>query len=464
VLGFVVFWGGAGTEAAVTTYCCDAAAEAAYVADLAALTYPVSIAHDGFDVAPWGTETAFPGGTPQPSLSNLGITWSPPATDGFVATSTGGGDVHDGSHLMYALDSSAIRHPVPDGYALSANGFVLYGMGGWFRGTNATLAFIVDNDPLRVDFTGAEATVAAWKFLGFIETDAAMGFSRLEIRTVDEVGNETRIFFSDDFTLAAEAGAFTPRAALVSSVLPISRSVQVGGTATAFATLINTGDVTATGCGISPATSVSADFSFQTTDPATNALTGSPNTPAEIPSDGLQSFVLAFSPTAPFPATDTQLNFACSNTEPASSVTGLNTLLLSASDTPVPDIVALAATPTGDGTVHLAGASASAAFSVATVNVGSSGVVSVSADTAGLALPVELSMCETEPGTGICLAPPAVDGTTSIAAGATPTFSVFVTARGEVPFDPAVNRLFVRFRDPGQLTRGATSVALTTTP
>ena len=44
----------------------------------------------------------------------------------------------------------------------------------------------------------------------------------------------------------------------------------------------------------------------------------------------------------------------------------------------------------------------------------------------------------------------------------TPTFSVFVRAFGAVPFNPGVNRIFVRFVDGDGITRGATSVAVRT--
>jgi hypothetical protein len=69
---------------------------------------------------------------------------------------------------------------------------------------------------------------------------------------------------------------------LVAAVLPSSRSVQVGNTATAFATIINSGSSALSGCAIVPVTTVPASFVYQTTNPATNALTGSPNTPASI--------------------------------------------------------------------------------------------------------------------------------------------------------------------------------------
>jgi len=245
---------------------------------------------------------------------------------------------------------------------------------------------------------------------------------------------------------------------LAAAVLPSSRSVQVGSPATAFATLLNVSPGTATGCRLAPVTALAATFTYQTTD-ATNALTGTANTPANIPAGGGQSFVFAFTPTSPFAPTDVQLRFACIDIDPAPSTTGLNTLLLSASATPVPDIVALAATVGNTGIVTLASAGA---FAVATVNVGAGGLITVAADTGGATLPVTLSVCQTNPQTAACLAPSTPSVTTQIDANATPTFGIFLSATGPIPFDPANNRIFVRFKDQGGVTRGATSVAMRT--
>ena len=253
-----------------------------------------------------------------------------------------------------------------------------------------------------------------------------------------------------------------PLSPLVAASLPTSRSVQVGSTASAFATIINTDTVTATGCSIAPLTVVPGGFVYQTTDPATNALIGSPDTPVDITAGGLQTFLFAFTPTAEILPTDVELSYDCTNTEPAPVTLGLNTLLLSASSTPVADIVALSATPTGDGIVDLPGSSGANAFAVATVNVGSQDSITASADTGIVTLPVTLSICESNPATAECLSVPAASVTTSINAGATPTFSVFVTGTGAVPFDPAGNRIFVRFRDAGGVTRGSTSAAVQT--
>jgi hypothetical protein len=245
----------------------------------------------------------------------------------------------------------------------------------------------------------------------------------------------------------------------VAAVLPSSRSVQVNTPATAFATIINVGQATATACSIAPLTSVAASFQYQTTHPATNQVTGSPNTPVNIEAGAAQSFVFAVIPFAVIAPTDLQFSFACVNSDPAPINLGLNTLLLSASSTPVPDIVALAATLSNDGIVTLA---STGVFAVATVNVGASGSITASADTGSATLPVNISLCQTDPVTGQCISAIGPSVTTTINAIATPTFGIFVQGNGNVPFDPAGNRIFVRFKDGGGVTRGSTSVAVRT--
>jgi hypothetical protein len=270
-------------------------------------------------------------------------------------------------------------------------------------------------------------------------------------------------------TLQKIAGPSTPSAStgptLFASVLPSSRSVQVGETATAFATIINPSSSVATGCAIAPVTRVPATFLFQTTDFNTNKLTGSPNTPVDIPgNNGHQSFLIAFTPTAAFNPTDVVLAFTTTNTGigPAPTVTGLNTLLLSASTTPVPDIVALAATTSNDGTVHVPGPSGTGFFAVATVNVGASSTITATANTGAVTLPLSISLCQTNPLSGQCMSATGPSVTFQDIANATPTVAVFVTASGDVPFIPQTNRIFVDFLDPGGVVRGSTSVAVTT--
>jgi len=98
---------------------------------------------------------------------------------------------------------------------------------------------------------------------------------------------------------------------------------------------------------------------------------------------------------------------------------------------------------------------------VATTNVGAAGTITVGASTPGVALPVDLFVCQTDPASGACLGSPAASVTLEIATGATPTFAIFAAAQGPIPFDPAVNRVVVAFTEDG-VSRGSTSVAIRT--
>ena len=276
-------------------------------------------------------------------------------------------------------------------------------------------------------------------------------------------GPDGNLWFTEK--VAHAIGRLTPPPAtspIGAAVLPSSRSVTVGATATAFATMINAGAAPATGCAIDRISAVPAGLTYQTTDPSTNALTGTPDTPVTIPAGGAQSFLVALDTDAAFRPTPVEFGFSCTGVEAAASLAGVNTLLLSASTTPVPDIVALAATPSRDGILDLPGTGGANAFAVATVNLGAGGSISAAPDTGGATLPVALAICQTVPTTGACLAPATASVTVTIAGNATPTFSVFVAGAGTVPFAPATNRIFVRFSDAGGAIRGATSVALRT--
>src|SRR5262249_30881316 len=152
---------------------------------------------------------------------------------------------------------------------------------------------------------------------------------------LDDIG-----WFIDDIRLYT--CVLAPPSAIAASVLPGSRSVQVGTTATTFAGMVVAGGG-GVACGIALANNVPATFQYQTTDPATNQPTRTPNTPVNIAAGTFQTFIISIPPTSPFPPTDVAFNFSCFNTGSAQTLSGLNTLLLSASTTPTPDIVALAA-------------------------------------------------------------------------------------------------------------------------
>jgi len=293
-------------------------------------------------------------------------------------------------------------------------------------------------------------------------------------------GGDTIIHYALDEVLASfSAGSGTEfpdlvfssegsseQTSLVAATLPGVRSVQVGDTASAFATIINLGPVTASGCQIAPATTVAADFTYQVTDPGTNELVGMQNTPANIASNGSQSFLITFTPTAAFNATDIALDFECVNAPPAPVFPGLNTVLLVADDNPVPDVVALASTPTSPGIIDVPGVGGTGFFAVASVNVGITGDISVVAEITDGDPSVTLFICETDPLTAACINPtsPTTGAViTNIAANATPTFSIFASASEAIALDPAGKRVQVTFSDEtGGTIRGATSVAIRT--
>lgn len=260
-------------------------------------------------------------------------------------------------------------------------------------------------------------------------------------------------------SMAAQAVA-APQ--LVFSVLPSSRSVPTTGTANAFVSVINAGDTIATDVAISLSSKIPAQFEFQTTDPATNALTGSPNLPVDIAPGDVQTFVIAIRPTGPIASQEVQLRVAGSNTSAIGTTIGVDTLRLSAASNP-PDVIALGATTTGDGIVSIINPGQAAAFAVATFNIGSASSIVASVDRGSGSYPANLAICETNATTGQCLNKPGASVVSQMGTNATRTFGVFITSTGPIPFNPAANRVFVRFRDASGVVRGATSVAVRTT-
>ena len=251
--------------------------------------------------------------------------------------------------------------------------------------------------------------------------------------------------------------ASATQANLVSAVLPTSRSAQIESPITVFATVLNAGTSAANSCLPALGSAINASLSHRTTNPATNEATGEPNASVDIPAGGSQSFVLEITAHGEFPPTDVIVDFLCNDADPPFPLIGINTLLLSASATPTADIVALAATMGGVGVLE-AQQQSGAAFSVASFNVGASANITVEPVALGVPLSA-LSICQTDSTTGACLGAANSSVTLTISENATPTFSVFMQHDTSVDFDPANNRVSVRFLEAG-VVRGSTSVAV----
>jgi hypothetical protein len=256
-----------------------------------------------------------------------------------------------------------------------------------------------------------------------------------------------------------------PGANVVAAVLPSARSVMVGALATGFGTLINTSSSTLVTCGMAIPSGVPVAFQFTAAD-AANHFTAPPDVAVVVPPGAVQNFIFAIIPSAPINSQDIPLIFDCAGTTPAVNISGLNTFLLSASTEPAPDMVAIAATTTNDGIVNLPGDLGTHVFATATINIGAPGTVTATVDDNGRNLPLKVALCQADPSTGACINPP-VPGPSAVIAvenNSVATFTAVVTGTGNVPFDPAINRLFMRFKTADGITRGATGVAVRTVP
>lgn len=275
-------------------------------------------------------------------------------------------------------------------------------------------------------------------------------------------GSDGALWFTDPGKNAI--GRFVPppsAAPVVAAVLPSSCSVQVGVTATAFATIINAGPAILDGCAIVPLTSVPATFLYQTTDLLTNAPTG---TPTRRFRSGPGRLRRSWS-------TSHRRRPSCrSRCDSASHARALirrdrarhqHAVALRVCDARArphrAERDAEPERPPRDPRRRKRNA-----FSLATFNLGIGASITVTPSPRSIALPLNLLVCQTNPATGQCLAVPTSSVTVTIDATATPTFSIFGTATGAISFDPTNHRIFVDFTDAGGATRGSSSVAATT--
>ena len=267
----------------------------------------------------------------------------------------------------------------------------------------------------------------------------------------------------ENVVLVSGAAEFDNIAAPFAAVLPSTRAVAVNVPATAFATLINASTNDAASCSVDLASNIPATFSYQQTNPTTNAPIGPMNPLLDLAAGASATLVFSLTPTAAINSQDIEFDFECGNADsPAGVITGVNTFQLAATTGGSADLIALAATIGNTGITDIPGVDGTGTFSVATINLGNTDTITVSADSGDANLPVEFFVCETD-ATGNCVSELTASLSLEIAANDSGTFSVFVRGEGNVPGDdPANNRAFVRFTDSTGRGVGGTSVALQT--
>ena len=254
-------------------------------------------------------------------------------------------------------------------------------------------------------------------------------------------------------------------------IFPPVRNVEAGNLASAFLTLNNTGSSDAVGCTVQHLTTPpGTTFLYAVVDPQTSAIIGPVNGPFTIPAGGSVKLNVTFAtsggstPPITFSPTEVFFNVPCTNTASVAALntTGIDTFTISASAIPVADIVALTSAP--GGIVSLPSSTATEPFLIASLNLGSSDQITMSADTGAGTLPLTLLVCEFNATIGNCIAPPSPTTAKTINTGEVTFYAVFVVGQGTpLPLNPATNRVFARFRDSSNIVRGGTSAAVSVT-
>jgi probable HAF family extracellular repeat protein len=396
------------------------------------------------------------------AYTTIGGSFTPVTFDGAVSTQATGIN-NAGVIAGFNLTSATTA----DGFVLDGTALTLLD----FPGAPMTQALGINNSG-QVVGSYVDANGGSHGFLYTLATgsyesiDEPNGGGTTVVNGINDAGQIVGFFVDGNGNTIGFSGVPTVTApVLAAAVLPGARSVEADKPATVFATMLNTSAAPLTNCQITLPASAPAGLvlNYQTTDPATNAPTGQPTTPVTIQGNGAQSFVLTLASPAALQAPGTAPSFACDGGVSAPLVPGVDTIDLVFSANPIADVIALAATPTNNGIVAVPfSQNQAAAFAVATANAGADGTLTVSADTGASTQPVTLTLCQTDSTTGACLAAPSPTAQLDFAPGATPTFSVFVTAAAPIALDPGVARVFVRFIDGNGESHGSTSVALAT--
>jgi len=252
--------------------------------------------------------------------------------------------------------------------------------------------------------------------------------------------------------------------AINAAISPGARSGQISNPLTVFAVMQNYGDADANNCrieldagysGIVPLT-----LNYQTTN-AANQLTGTLNQPVSINAGTVQNFLIELTGTDIISGRDLGFDFICDEAK-APLYPGVNSLRINISDTPLPDLIPIAVTLSGDGVLRITEAGGASAFAAAIINIGAAGTVRVTANGGEYRWPVNLLVCETD-ANGNCLAPAISSFNVNFASNQTRTFSVFgfASPRLGTPFMPELARASLRLESLSGDILAATSVAIT---
>lgn len=264
---------------------------------------------------------------------------------------------------------------------------------------------------------------------------------------------------------------------IVASVVPVARTVQVGNGPngqprfiTAGVSVTNAGSANAVGCTISkPSDGLPYTLIYARRLPPNFDTLGPTNEAFDLaPGDAnAKHFLIVVTPSAVMSA-NIPIVYDCANTDPAPVTIGVNTLQLTATASPTPDMIVGVGTP-NDGGILTVPNGGGRVIAMAAINNGQPGTLTARLSTTPFGgstvnLPLTLGLCETNPSTGQCLNPASTLPISFTAlSNVANTFTAFITHNGApIPLNPGVNRVYLQVLS-GSTPMGAASIAVQTT-
>ena len=244
---------------------------------------------------------------------------------------------------------------------------------------------------------------------------------------------------------------------LFSAVLPSARSIQLGDSATAFATVINTGMSDAIGCNVTLESNVLARLDYQELDISTFQLIGNLNESITIPSNSSKTFFISVTPFSILPIAELELRYDCLNADAAESISNVNTFTLSVDANPVSDVVAVTTV-----TDLVSSIGSTSLFAVGSFNQGISETLTVVPVSSNSNNALSLSICQTDPSLGTCISNIESTVTLDFLNQSNATFAIFVEPLSDINNNPADNRVLIKFEDSLGNLRGLTSTSIRT--
>ncbi len=196
--------------------------------------------YEGFEVDDeWGlVRTTVTGGTfSAPDVMSQGVTWNG-SGGGIHGVTTSEGAANQGNWGFYSSPHADVPNGINDGFTVSAPQ-AIYGFGGYLRGTfGADIVFVIDGndanpidlgeicefDPMGEPFNCVDRNLDNTPFVGAIDSN---GFYHIEVRETESGGDETKLLFSDDFTLGFQTLP-SPRTPGTAWLQPVNGTYGVG--------------------------------------------------------------------------------------------------------------------------------------------------------------------------------------------------------------------------------------------